>query len=86
VRLFKIGMILSLDLENEDVGRDGWSQFIGWMKEFSYDAYVDYPLGLGDIYKYLDRAFQGSKFILTMRDPASYTSASAIISRTLTWN
>jgi hypothetical protein len=72
VRMFKIGEMTRLDLTKEDIARDGWSQFIGWMQGFSYDAYVDFPLGWFDAYVHLDRAFPGSKFILTTRDQTSY--------------
>lgn len=72
VRFFMIGRIFQEDLYLEDLSGDGWARLISWIRECSYDAFVDYPLGLGDVYVALDRAFPGSKFILTTRDSASY--------------
>ena len=37
-----------------------------------FDAYIDFPLGEDDLYKYLKKAFPNAKFILTIRDNDSF--------------
>lgn len=61
-RLFKRRCYM---LKNDDV-------FINKIKIYSYDAFVDFPMGYSDLYKKLDKAFPGSKFILTLRDEESF--------------
>lgn len=42
------------------------------MRKYSYDAFVDFPMGYYELYKILDKVFPGSKFILTVRDEESF--------------
>jgi hypothetical protein len=49
--------------------KEGWAEYI---KKLKYDAYVDYPMFEEDLFIQIDRAIPNSKFILTIRDNASW--------------
>ena len=46
-------------------------RYIPKIKKSKYDAYVDYPMGKGNLYQEIDKAIPNSKFILTIRDKKS---------------
>jgi hypothetical protein len=47
-------------------------EYISIMKKYRYDAYTDFPMGANDLYKKIDKAFPGSKFILTIREEEAF--------------
>jgi hypothetical protein len=51
---------------------EGWELYIKKLEKYKYDAYVDFPLGEGDLYQKIDKAIPNSKFILTLRDKYSF--------------
>lgn len=55
--------------------KEGAERFIKKIKKCNYDAFVDYPLGMGDLYQKIDKAIPNSKFILTIRDKKSFTKS-----------
>ena len=61
-RLFKISRFVRITQE----------EYINLIKKYRYDAYVDFPMGVDVLYKKLDNAFPGSKFILTLRDEKAF--------------
>ena len=48
--------------------KKGWIQYI---KNTPFDAFSDSPMFHSDLFKKIDKAFPGSKFILTVRNPDS---------------
>lgn len=48
--------------------KEGWIEYI---RKCPFDAFSDSPMYLDDLFKEIDKAFPGSKFILTLRDPES---------------
>jgi hypothetical protein len=50
----------------------GWVEYI---KKCNYDAFTDFPMYLGDLYKKLDKTIPNSKFILTIRDKNSWVKS-----------
>ena len=55
----------------------GSEYYTNKLKKYNYDAYVDFPMGCGDLYQKLDQAFPKSKFILTIREIKSYEKSYA---------
>ncbi len=49
--------------------KEGWVEYI---KKLKYDAYADYPMFEGNLFKQIDKAIPNSKFILTVRDTISW--------------
>jgi hypothetical protein len=78
VRLFKIGALMHaypLGNSAQILIQQHWQPYIDEIKRHHYDAFTDFLLTMnrGGLYEALDQAFPGSKFILTIRDPESYT-------------
>jgi len=48
--------------------RYGYEKYIEKIKKSNFNAFVDFPFGNKDLYKKIDVALPGSKFILTVRD------------------
>jgi hypothetical protein len=61
-RLFKISKFVRISQD----------EYISLMKKYRYDAYVDFPMAVNVLYKKLDKAFPGSKFILTVREEEGF--------------
>lgn len=68
--LYELGIIIAPQKPAEilinDWGDDEYKNIIKFCKE--YQCFQDVPFSLTDSYKYLDKAFPNSKFILTVRD------------------
>ena len=50
----------------------GDEKYIEHLKKSGYDAFVDFPMGHKDLYKKIEASFPEGKFILTLRDNASF--------------
>lgn len=46
-------------------------KYVEKLKKSNYDAFVDFPINSGELYKRIDVSIPKSKFILTVRDPES---------------
>jgi len=80
VRVFKWGEILNRKFDIyleylEDLRLQQWKPYINKIKNFKYDAYIDFPMGHDDVYKAIDKAFPDSKFILTVRNSKSFAKS-----------
>lgn len=51
---------------------EGQEQYVKQLPNWNYDAFVDSPMGHGDLFKKIDKAIPNSKFILTQRDKKSW--------------
>jgi hypothetical protein len=54
--------------------KEGWVEYI---KKCKYDAYLDYPFFLSNLFKQIDKEFPNCKFILTIRDDDSWEKSYA---------
>ena len=64
---YKVATQKVFELLSKDIFEDkGHGRIISYCKY--YDAFQDLPFSIPGTYKYLDEAFPGSKFILTVRD------------------
>ena len=52
-------------------GKKGPEVYVKKLKDSSFEAFSDTPIGYQELYKKIDQEIPGSKFILTIRDPKS---------------
>ena len=55
--------------------KKGLNEYVKKIQKSKYDAYVDYPFGIGDLFKKIYKKFPNGKFIFTIRKKKSFQNS-----------